>query len=80
MIGKKGVETAFGRTFSDTYNIHRTRINFPNNGLDTFENMAKTGISVIDKIIADRINGMIDYKNDIWEIPIKNIYETLLFK
>ena len=42
--------------------------------------MAKTGISVIDKIIADRINGMIDYKNDIWEIPIKNIYKTLLFK
>ena len=80
MIGKKGVETAFGRTFSDTYNIHRTRINFPNNGLDTFENMAKTGISVIDKIIVDRINGMINYKNDIWEIPIKNIYKTLLFK
>ena len=80
MIGKKGVETAFGRTFSDKYNIHRTRINFPNNGLDTFENMAKTGILIIDNIIADRINGMIDYKNDIWEFPLKNIDKNLPFK
>lgn len=41
MIGKKNIEKVFNTKFSNKYNIHRTRINFPNNGIDTFENMAQ---------------------------------------
>ena len=36
MIGKDGVEKAFERKFSDKFNIHRTRINFSNNGFLIF--------------------------------------------
>ena len=36
MIGKSGVEKAFKREFSNKFNIHRTRQNFPNEGIDTF--------------------------------------------
>ena len=36
MIGKEGVEDAFGSNLSDRFNIHRTRRNFPNDGIDTF--------------------------------------------
>ena len=32
MIGKSGVEKAFKREFSNKFNIHRTRQNFPNDG------------------------------------------------
>ena len=39
MIGKDGVENAFDRTFSEKYNIHRTRQNFPN-AVDNFTDMA----------------------------------------
>jgi len=51
MIGKSGVEDAFGREFSDRFNIHRTRRNFPNQGIDTFENMAKKGVFIIDLVV-----------------------------
>ena len=43
MIGKDGIEETFGRKFSNRYNIHRTRQNFPNDGIDTFESMAQKG-------------------------------------
>ena len=69
MIGKKGVETAFGRTFSEKYNIHRTRIGFPNNGIDTFTNMAKQGVLIVDKTIKREMGGIVDYKKDFWYIP-----------
>ena len=48
MIGKDGVEKTFNRKFSNQFNIHRTRKNFPNNGIDNFENMAKKGLSITD--------------------------------
>ena len=35
MIGKSGVEKAFKREFSNKFNIHRTRQNFPNDGNDS---------------------------------------------
>ena len=46
MNGKEGVENTFGRKFSEKFNIHRTRVNFPNDGMDNFMNMAKTGVYI----------------------------------
>jgi hypothetical protein len=73
MIGKEGVEKAFNRKFSNQFNIHRTRQNFPNNGIDTFENMAKTGIFIIDRVVQEEMGGGIDLKNNVWYIPDKDI-------
>lgn len=69
MIGKEGVEKAFTHKFSNEFNIHRTRIGFPNNGIDTFENMAKKGMSIVDRVIQDQMNGKVDLKKGIWFIP-----------
>lgn len=69
MIGKEGVEKAFGRKFSDTFNIHRTRINFENNGLYQFDDMAQKGIFIIDRVVQEEMGGGIDLKKDVWYIP-----------
>jgi hypothetical protein len=69
MIGKDGIEKAFDRKFSNRFDIHRTRVGFENNGIDTFENMALKGIWVIDRVVQEEINGGIDTKNDSWYIP-----------
>jgi hypothetical protein len=70
MMGKKEIEEAFGRKFSNRFNIHRTRQNFPNDGLDTFENMADTGISIIDRVVVDEMGGKVDREKNMWVIPI----------
>ena len=80
MLGKKGIEAAFGRTFSETYNIHRTRIGFPNNGIDTFTNMAEIGILVADKTIQKQVGGRIDYERDCWYIPAKAVDDSFKFQ
>jgi hypothetical protein len=69
MIGKKGVEQAFDQTFSNRFNIHRTRQNFPNDGIDTFENMAEKGIFVVDRVVQEQMKGGVDLKNNVWYIP-----------
>ncbi|WP_341224582.1 ADP-ribosylglycohydrolase family protein [uncultured Arcticibacterium sp.] len=69
MIGKEGVEKAFGRKFADKFNIHRTRVGFPNNGIDSFPNMAKKGIYVIDRVVQEELGGGIDLQKDLWYIP-----------
>jgi hypothetical protein len=69
MIGKEGVEKAFNRKFSNQFNIHRTRIGFPNNGIDSFENMAEKGVFVIDRVVQEQMRGGIDLKKDLWFIP-----------
>jgi|GEM_PF-805484 len=69
MIGKKGVETAFNRTFSDKYNIHRTRRNFPNNGINTFDKMAETGMFVVDRAVIGEMKGGVDLAEDVLYIP-----------
>lgn len=71
MIGKDGVEKAFGRKFSNQFNIHRTRQNFPNNGLDSFPNMAEKGIFIIDRVVQEHMQGGIDLEKDVWYIPTK---------
>jgi len=57
MLGKEGVEKAFGRTFSNQFNIHRTRGGFPNNGIDDFENMAAKGVYIVDRVVQERLGG-----------------------
>ncbi|MFH1120481.1 MAG: ADP-ribosylglycohydrolase family protein [Bacteroidota bacterium] len=69
MIGRDGVEKAFGRKFSLQFNIHRTRINFPGNGVDNFEHMAKTGVMIIDRVVQEQMNGCVDLQKDLWFIP-----------
>jgi hypothetical protein len=69
ILGKDGVEKAFGRKFSNRFNIHRTRQNFPNNGIDTFENMAETGVQIIDRVVSEQMGGTVDLVNDVWIIP-----------
>jgi hypothetical protein len=69
MYGKDGVENAFGRTFSDKFNIHRTRVNFPNDGLDDFDTMAQNGLKIVDRVIQEEMGGGVDLENDQWYIP-----------
>jgi len=68
MIGKDGVEKAFDRSFSEEYNIHRTRQNFPK-GVDNFSNMANVGIFITDRVVQEDLGGGIDLKKNIWYIP-----------
>ncbi len=70
MIGKDGVEKAFGRKFSNQYNIHRTRQKFPNDGIDSFENMAAIGLLIIDRVVEEEIGGLVDLKKNEWIIPL----------
>ena len=69
MIGKDGVEKAFNRKFAEKYNIHRTRQNFPNNGMDTFSKMAERGVFIIDRVVQEEMNGGVDLKRNFWYIP-----------
>jgi hypothetical protein len=69
MLGKEGVEKAFGRKFANKFNIHRTRGGFPNDGIDTFENMAQTGVFIIDRMVQERLGGGVNLESDEWYIP-----------
>jgi hypothetical protein len=69
MLGKEGVEKAFNRKFTNKFNIHRTRIGFPNNGIDTFEEMAIRGVSVIDRVVQEQMGGGVNLKKEVWYIP-----------
>jgi len=69
MYGKDGIEETFGRKFANQFNIHGTRRNFPNDGIDTFQNMAERGVSVVDRTVQEEMGGSIDLENDQWLIP-----------
>ena len=69
MIGKEGLENTFNRQFSEKYNIHRTRQGFPNNGIDTFSQMAEKGVYIIDRAVQELMHGGVDLEKDIWLIP-----------
>jgi hypothetical protein len=71
MYGKKEIERTFYQQFSNQFNIHRTRKNFHNNGIDTFDKMANTGVAVVDKVVVELMGGRVDMENDRWMIPIK---------
>jgi hypothetical protein len=69
LYGKKGIEEAFGRPFSDRFHIHRTRQNFPH-GTDTFTRMARQGLAVIDRVVEEEMQGHADQEGDRWLIPL----------
>jgi len=69
MLGKKGIEKAFNRSFSDRYYIHRTRINFTDDGYDTFWEMAAKGIEIVDRVVIEELNGKVDTTHNHWHIP-----------
>ncbi|MDE0190074.1 MAG: ADP-ribosylglycohydrolase family protein [Gammaproteobacteria bacterium] len=69
MIGKQGVEEAFGQEFSDRYHIHRTRTGFPvPEGIDNFPAMAAAGVEIVDRVVVDEIKG--EVRDDQWMIPL----------
>ena len=70
MIGKEGIEKTFDQEFSNRFNIHRTRQNFPNNGIDNFDDMAEKGIFIIDRVVQEQMKGGVDLENDQWLIPL----------
>jgi hypothetical protein len=47
---------------------------FPNNGIDTFENMAQKGIEIIDRVVQEESKGSVDFKKNVWIIPQLNKY------
>ncbi|MDG2179120.1 MAG: ADP-ribosylglycohydrolase family protein [Algibacter sp.] len=69
MIGKDGIEKAFNRKFADKFNIHRTRVSFPNNGIDNFTNMAQKGVFIVDRVVQEQMGGGIDLEKGLWYIP-----------
>ena len=74
MIGKDGIEKIFNRKFSNQFNIHRTRQNFPL-GIDSFENMAKNGLTIIDRVVKEELGGTIELENNNWNIPLVKGFE-----
>jgi hypothetical protein len=58
VLGRKGVEETFGQKLSDKFWIHRTRQNFPNNGMDDFGAMAKRGLSVLDRVMTEEVKAV----------------------
>lgn len=69
MLGKEKIEQAFDRKFSNRFNIHRTRQNFPNDGIDSFENMARQGLWITDRVVQELMEGGVDLEKDVWYIP-----------
>jgi len=69
MYGKEHIENLFDIPLSDKFNIHRTRQNFGKDSIDTFNNMAQKGISIIDRFVQEALNGTINVQEDYWSIP-----------
>jgi hypothetical protein len=67
MLGQKGIEKIFNKTFPTQFNIHRTRVGFPNNGVDDFKSMAQKGIAITTAVIEKMKLGKTD-ANKNWRI------------
>ena len=70
MLGKVELEKIFGRQLSSEYYIHRTRKGFGNNGFDNFSAMAKKSVSIVDKIVEQKLNGSVDIIRNAWVFKI----------
>ena len=70
--GKEHIESLFDIKLSDKFNIHRTRQNFGKDSIDTFDNMSKKGIYVIDRVVQEHLNGTINTEEGYWSIPNLN--------
>jgi hypothetical protein len=69
MEGLSGIEAAFGRELAERFDIHRTRGGFPNEGLDDFPSMAEKGLTVIDRVVREAMDGTVDPDSGTWIIP-----------
>jgi hypothetical protein len=71
ILGKTGVEQAFGRGFSDKFNIHRTRKGFANQGIDSFDQMAAKAAAIVDQVVAQHmlVKTTVAPTAACWQIP-----------
>ena len=68
LYGHKGLQKHFEKTdFSNDYFIGRSRYNLPIS-TDNFTDMAYRGISIINRVVVEEMNGLISNNN--WIIPI----------
>jgi len=70
MMGRNEIEDLFGHKLSSGFNIHRTRQNFPDDGLDDFEHMGEVGLEVTERVILEEMEGKVDHLSSIWAIPM----------
>ena len=68
IYGKDHIEEIFNKSLSNKYNIHRTRQNFENNGIDDFHSMSEKGLSIIDNVVL-QTGGFIESDENLWYIP-----------
>ena len=74
ILGKKKINRIFHNNISNDYWIHRTRRNFmdrtPNTrGEDTFEQLAKRAILIIDRVVIEELKGGVNLEKNLWYIP-----------
>jgi len=74
LYGRKGIEEAFARRFSERFDIHRTRGNFSADGIDTFPHMADRGLQVVDRVVTMEMGGSIDPDSNHWLIPLSRAF------
>jgi hypothetical protein len=74
LYGRKGIEEAFARRFSERFDIHRTRGNFSADGIDTFPHMADQGLQVVDRVVTTEMGGSIDPDSNHWLIPLSRAF------
>ncbi|MDB4097904.1 ADP-ribosylglycohydrolase family protein [Flavobacteriaceae bacterium] len=67
IYGKDHIEEIFNKSLSNKYNIHRTRQNFENNGIDDFQSMSEKGLSIIDNVVL-QTGGFIESDENSWYI------------
>lgn len=69
MLGKTGVEQAFGRKFSSKFNIHRTRTGFANQGIDDFSQMAAKASAIVEQMLTQQLAVPHPAAAECWQIP-----------
>ena len=70
MYGRAAIEEMFEQTMSNRFNIHHTRANFSNGGVDTFDSMADKGLQVVDRVVEQELGGSVDTGKQRWLIPV----------
>ncbi|MHA6718291.1 ADP-ribosylglycohydrolase family protein [Sphingomonas sp. RS6] len=75
IIGREGIEAAFGTPLSGTFYIHRTRKGFPNGGYDDFAAMGERSLAIVDRAVTEEAGGHIDRAANRWIIPLPQSYE-----
>jgi len=69
MMGADAIQEEFGKKMATQFNIHRTRKGFPNEGIDTFENMAQKGVDIVNRVVLEKMGGQLDLEQNQWLIP-----------